>query len=42
MPWDRTPRQGGPPGLSRSDSQAQVATELTLKHWQVKVEEFRD
>ena len=45
MPRARAPGPGprrGPLSLSGSESQAQVVTELTLKHWQVKVQEFRD
>ena len=46
MPRARAPGPGprrGPLRLfSGSESQAQVVTELTLKHWQVKVQEFRD
>ena len=44
MPRARAPGPGprrGPLSLSGSESQAQVVTELTLKHWQVKVQEFR-
>ena len=43
MPRARAPGPGPRRGpLSGSESQAQVVTELTLKHWQVKVQEFRD